>query len=412
MRSPSSPAVRVPRADPELRRARAAGVAFFLVLGFGGGSWLVSLPVIERHVGVDHTLLGFILLCSGLGAVVGMQITGPLVDRFGPRRMLRITAVCYAATLLGPALARQPWQLFAAALVLGIGTGALDVSVNAHGVAVERRYGRPILASFHATFSLGGVLVAALGGRVLRTGWPPAAFLPAVAAVLVVASLAAGPFLLRPRPAVLGTGGADDEGPGSGPVRPARSAVLLLCALAALLMISEGVAYDWSALHLADVLGAPTDVAAWAYGAFSVSMTAGRFLADRVATRVGSVRVIRYGALIGAAGLVLAAASISVPLSIAGWAVFGIGLCGTIPQIFTAAGNLDAGASGKGLSQVVGAGYVGVLAGPGLIGIATHFVPLNVALLMPVAFCVLAACGAGAVRRRAAVQEPVRTMER
>ncbi|MYV55899.1 MFS transporter, partial [Streptomyces sp. SID3212] len=73
------------------------------------------------------------------------------------------------------------------------------------------------------------------------------------------------------------------------------SRIWILAVLAFMLMLSEGVANDWSVLHVKDVLGAPASTAALAYGAFATAMTAGRLLTDRVAARVGPAAVLRYG---------------------------------------------------------------------------------------------------------------------
>ncbi|GAA2497353.1 hypothetical protein GCM10010393_31780 [Streptomyces gobitricini] len=155
-------------------------------------------------------------------------------------------------------------------------------------------------------------------------------------------------------------------------------------------MLCEGVANDWSVLHLEDVLGAPAATAAFAYGAFATTMTVGRLLADRVVARTGPVVVVRYGAAAAGAGLAVAALSPWVAPALVGWAVFGLGLSGCVPQLFSAAGHTDEDAAGAHVSRVAGLGYLGMLAGPAVIGPLTHLVPLNLALLLPVALCAAA----------------------
>ncbi len=165
-----------------------------------------------------------------------------------------------------------------------------------------------------------------------------------------------------------------------------------------MLMLCEGVANDWSVLHLRDVLDAPAATAALAYGAFSTAMTVGRLLADRVAARVGPVAILRYGATLAAAGLTVAALSPWTPSALLGWTLFGAGLSGCIPQLFSAAGHAEEAAAGVNVSRVAGLGYLGMLAGPTVIGPLTHLVPLNLTFFLPVAFCVVAVCAAGILR--------------
>ncbi|MGW8883446.1 MFS transporter [Streptomyces sp. NPDC055749] len=376
--------------DKALRGGRLATFAYFALNGFLMGMWIVHIPAIEDRAGISHAVLGWLLLLLGAGAFVGMQLVGPLTDRFGPRTVVPAGAALCSATLVLPGLATNAWTLGAALLLLGFGNGCLDVSMNAHAVQVERGYGRPVMSAFHATFSIGGVLAALVGARALGWNLSPVVTLGTMAVLGLLVAVLAAPALLRPEP-------VSDAVAESGEIRrggtPRR--IWMLAALALMLMLCEGVANDWSVLHLRDVLDAPAATAALAYGAFATAMTVGRLLADRVAARFGAVAVLRHGSAVAAAGLTVAALSPWIPLALAGWTVFGIGLSGCIPQLFSAAGHADQDAAGANVSRVAGLGYIGMLAGPAVIGPLTHFVPLNLTFFLPVAFCVVAACTAG-----------------
>ncbi|MFI1680803.1 MFS transporter [Streptomyces sp. NPDC020607] len=379
-----------------LRAGRLATFAYFALNGFLMGMWIVHIPAVEDRAGISHAVLGWLLLLLGAGAFVGMQIVGPLTDRLGARIVVPVSAALCAAAVVLPGLATNVWTLGAALLALGLGNGCLDVSMNAHAVQVERGYRRPVMSAFHATFSIGGVLAALVGARTLSWGWSPAATLGAVAALGVVAAAVSAPALLRPEP---GSVPLPESPTPSRRGTPRR--IWVLAALALMLMLCEGVANDWSVLHLRDVLDAPAATAALAYGAFATAMTIGRLLADRVAARYGPVAILRYGAAVAAVGLTVAALSPWIPLALTGWTVFGAGLSGCIPQLFSAAGHADPEAAGVNVSRVAGLGYLGMLAGPAVIGPLTHFVPLNLTFFLPVAFCAVAACAAGILRETA-----------
>jgi MFS family permease len=376
--------------ERSLRAGRVATFVYFALNGFLVGMWVVHIPAVEHRVGIGHAVLGWLLLLLGAGAFVGMQIVGPLADRFGARTVVPVSAALCGAAVVLPGLATNVWTLGAALLAFGFGNGCLDVSMNAHAVQVERSYRRPVMSAFHATYSIGGVLAALVGARTLSWGWNPASTLGAVAVLGLAVAAAAAPALLRRAPVA--------EAPGGPSPRRTPRRVWLLAVLALMLMLCEGVANDWSVLHLRDVLKAPAATAALAYGAFSTAMTAGRLLADRVATRFGPVAILRYGACLAALGLAVAALSPWVVLALAGWAVFGTGMSGCIPQLFSAAGHTDQNAAGANVSRVAGLGYLGMLAGPAIIGPLTRLVPLNVTFFLPVAFCVVAACAAGILR--------------
>ncbi|MET9652800.1 MULTISPECIES: MFS transporter [unclassified Streptomyces] len=378
-----------------LRNARVATFVYFALNGFLLGMWVVHIPAVAHAVGIGHAVLGWLLLLLGLGAFAGMQLAGPLTDRLGARTVVPLGAALCSAAVVLPGLAFDTWTLGAALLLLGFGNGCLDVSMNAHAVQVESGYGRPVMSAFHATFSLGGVLAALIGARTLDRGMAPAVTLAAAAVLgLVVAGVTARALL----PAAARAATAEDAGTGTPAGRRTPRRIWILAALALMLMLCEGVANDWSVLHLRDVLDAPAATAALAYGAFSTAMTAGRLLADRLTGRFGPVAILRHGSAIAALGLTAAALSPWIPLALAGWAVFGAGLSGCIPQLFSAAGHADSDAAGVNVSRVAGLGYLGMLAGPAVIGPLTHLVPLNLTFLLPVAFCVVAAGAAGILR--------------
>ncbi|WP_371483761.1 MFS transporter [Kitasatospora sp. NBC_00315] len=389
--------------ERSLPTARLATFAYFILNGFLMGMWIVHIPTVEHRAGIGHGTLGWLLLLLGAGAFAGMQIVGPLTDRFSARAVVPVAAALCSAALVLPGFAGGPWTLGGALLVLGFGNGCLDVAMNAHAVQVERGYGRPVMSAFHAAFSIGGVLAALLGAGTLGRGWSPGATLAVVAGVGLVAAAVAAPGLLAPEPAPAAAPAGDGDGARTRRGTPRR--IWVLAALALMLMLCEGVANDWSVLHLRDVLDAPAATAALAYGAFAAAMTAGRLLADRVAGRFGPVAVLRFGSVLGGAGLTLAALSPWIAPALIGWTVFGIGLSGCIPQLFSAAGHADPAAAGANVSRVAGLGYLGMLAGPAVIGPLTHVVPLNLAFFLPVAFCAVAAVAAGTLR--AAPPEPL-----
>ncbi|MCX5195293.1 MFS transporter [Streptomyces sp. NBC_00249] len=381
-----------------LRSARRATFGYFALNGFVMGMWIVHIPAVEHRTGATHATLGWLLLLLGAGAFAGMRLAGPLTDRFGARRAVPAGAVLCAAALVLPGLAADTPTLGAALLLLGFGNGCLDVAMNTHAVQVERGLGRPVMSAFHAVFSLGGVLAALAGALTLSLGLGAATTLGATAAVGCVLALLAAPALLPREPATAPEPrdpGGSRSGSRSG--SRARSRIRILAALAFALMLCEGVANDWSALHLRDAFGAPAATAALAYGAFATAMTVGRLLTDRLAARFGPVAVLRHGAGLAAAGLTLAVVAPGVPAALAGWTLFGAGLSGCVPQLFSAAGHADPQAAGANVSRVAGLGYLGMLAGPAVIGPLTRPVPLDAALLLPVACCAVAALAAKAL---------------
>ncbi|MEV0948221.1 MFS transporter [Rhodococcus sp. NPDC049939] len=377
-----------------LRRARVATFTLFGTCGFLFGMWVVHIPAIEAQTGIDHATLGTLLLVLGVGAIGGMQLSVPLADRVGSGRTAIIAGLALSITTIGPGLATGAWQLGFALIVFGFTMGAMDVSMNSHAVDVEKRYGRPIMAAFHALFSVGGAAGALLGASTLAAGWAPATALLAAGVIGIVTVTAISRWVLRDpvrRP--------DESATAEKAPRRLSIRVLVLGGIAFALMLSEGVANDWSALQVKEHLGTPDSVAALAFGAFSVMMTIGRLTADRVSGAFGPVAVIRYGMLIAATGILLVLISGQLALTIVGWALFGLGLSGSLPQIFTAAGNLGSSSASANLSRVVTIGYIGFLSGPAIMGWISQVIPLTAAMTVPLVCALVVAACSGAVRR-------------
>jgi len=379
-----------------LRAARVATFAYFAVNGFVMGTWVVHINVIARQAGVGTAMLGYLLLALGGSAFAGMRLCGPLNDRLGPRHVIPVSAALFSAAVVLPALAHNVWSLAGALAALGFSNGSLDVSMNTHAVKVEHRYRRPVMSAFHATWSLGGVLASIAGARTISWGWPIVPTFAVIAVLAAAASILASPALLADEADEATASGARRRATGAKPRVP--KGVWALAAVAMMVMLCEGVAYDWSTVHLRTVIHASAATSALAYGAYATAATAGRLIADRLAARIGPVALFRSGATLAGLGMVTVVLSHQATLAIAAWAAVGLGLSGCIPQLFTAAGGPDPGAAGANVARVAGLGYLGMLAGPAIIGPLTRVIALNLALVLPMALCFTAACAAGVLR--------------
>ena len=265
--------------------------------------------------------------------------------------------------------------------------------MNAQGVAVERRLGRPILNGFHGLWCVGlgagaGVAALAAGAHVR-----PLVQFAVVGGVIAAISTAALSGLLQDRasPPGAAAGHAHDAARD----RSSRAA-LVLGAIAFAAFCAEGSAMDWSAVYLREDVGAGSAVAATGLFAFSVSMALSRFAADRLAARIGSARLMRRSTLIAAAGLGIGLAVNRSPAAIAGFALFGAGLAPVVSTAFSAAGRLGGPSSSRLLGRVVTAGYIGSVLGPLIIGGVSQFASVRVALAVPVSLALAISLGSHA----------------
>lgn len=366
-----------------LEAARRALEVVFLTNGTLFATWAVNIPGVRDRLGLSEGQVGLALLAVGLGSLVTMPLTGGWTARFGSDRVTRLAAVLCMLMLLPPFLAPNLLTLVLALALLGATNGTLDVAMNAQGVTVERRLGRPIMSRLHAYFSLGGVLGAVVG-TLLVGRLPMTAHALLIVATTTLAGLLAGRLLLPDQNNTPG-----DPVPAASRARPRLSPpVLLLGGLCFLGMLSEGANYDWAALYFRDVLKVSGGNAGIGYAAFVATMTLGRWLGDRVRTRLGDEATVRGGALLTALGLALALL-VREPLpATLGFALSGLGLSNVVPVLYGAAGHALAG---RGIAQVATIGYTGFLLGPPLIGFIAGQIGLPAALGLALAGAALVA---------------------
>jgi len=377
---------------PEFRRARRAVLAVFALNGFALGGWFVRIPAVQDRLGIGEGLLGVALLGAAVGALLSMTVTGALISRLGSRRVVGATALLLPISLIPLALAPNVVALALALLLVGAANGALDVSMNSHAVAVEDRYGRRIMSSFHAAFSFGALAGSVLGGGVAYLG---VEVLPHFLVVFVLATLAAVPAYraLLPSNADAAEGGAPAF------ARPTR-ALFGLGVISFCVLLGEGAMSDWSAVYLDNALETGPGFAAAGYAAFSLTMALGRLFGDRLADRFGPTRLVRLCGAVAAVGLGVALAVGDPVFALVGFACAGAGFSVVFPLALSAAGQTDNVATGPALAAVSTAAYTGFLAGPPTIGFVAEVAGLGTALYLVVGLSTAVFLLGGTVRSK------------
>ncbi|WP_259464598.1 MFS transporter [Streptomyces sp. TLI_171] len=379
--------------------ARLALTAFFTVDGFLFAAWVVRIPDVRAQVAASHSALGLALLCISAGAVATMALVGRLCLRYGSRRVTVASVLVFALAVALPAHTHSVLALGAVLLLFGAGYGAANVAMNSAAVDLVAQLRRPVMPSFHAGYSLGGLLGAAVGGLLadrISAAWALAASAALGLAVTALAgtALLRAPAAVRPQPA--GTTGAPASARLSG---HARLLVVLLGLTALCTAYGEGALADWATLHLTDDVHATTALAATGYAAFAFAMTAGRLSGTWLSERLGQTRVMLFGGLAACLGMATAALAPSVPVVLAGFVLVGLGLANVFPLAIAQAG---ATAGPQGVATASTLGYAGMLIGPPVIGFLADALSLPAALLTVAATSALAGLLALTVRRHRA----------
>jgi len=383
---------------------------FFALDGFVFAGWVVRIPAVKADVHASAGVLGLTLLCVSAGAIITMGPVGRLCLRFGTHKVTLAAATLLCVGVALPAQVHSAAGLGAVLLLFGTGFGAMNVALNSAAVDLIAVIRRPVMATFHAAYSLGGLLGAALGG-LLATRLSAAAHLGLMAALgLAVTAALAAPLLrhhVPPAPRTTGTPSADPGTStadtvtaGTASAANAARGPLLLVLLFGLVALcdayGEGALADWGTLHLTADVHASASVAAAGFGVYSLAMTAGRLSGTRLIERFGPTRIMVGGSAVATVGMLVAALSPWLPAVLAGFLLVGIGLANIFPLAINGAGTLN---GPKGVATASTLGYGGMVLGPPVIGFLAQLMGLPRALLSVALLAALSGVAALAVRR-------------
>jgi len=401
--SPTAPAA-------PLRRARVAVAALFLTNGALLANLLPRYPEIKAALGLANSTYGLALAAFPAGAILAGLAAAGLIRRLGSARLAVLGTALTGLGLLLAAWAPSAALLGLALLVAGGCDAITDVAQNAHGLRVQRRYGRTIINSFHAVWSVGAVLGGSMAAAAIALDIPLRWHLLGSGILFAIVALVALRFALP---------GHDEEdhlpdplapdasaGVDAAPAAPARTNGRLPLVLAALVLIAIGGALvedsgnSWATLYLSRDLGAPATIAAIGYISLVGAQFVGRLLADGLVDRLGQRAVARGGGAIIALGMGTALAVPSVPGTIAGFALAGLGSASLVPAAMQQADDLPGLRPGTGLTVVSWLMRLGFLASPPVVGLVADSAGLRAGLLVVPLAGLLVVLLAGVLPRR------------
>ncbi|MCF0054978.1 MFS transporter [Dyadobacter sp. CY356] len=357
--------------DKRTKAARRASLLIFLVCGIGLSSWAPMVPFAKTNLGLDDAALGLVLLSLGAGAILTMPFTGFFINKFGSRKVMLAAAIMIAIALPILLLTKSAWELAAVLFIFGAAIGSIDVAMNSHAVLVQEKYGRHIMSSFHGMFSLGG-LAGSIGlGFLIKMGLLPSVAAVSISVMLVVIAGSQYQYLFAK---------AEEKSVDSFSFSLPTGPVVALGLMCFVFFLAEGALLDWSAVFLQFNRNFEPSMAGLGYAVFSVSMAVMRLTGDNIIHKIGSSKVVLYGALVAAAGYFIAVLIPWPGAALIGFALVGLGAANVVPVFFTAAGNVPGIAPSVSLPAVTTLGYMGQLAGPAMIGFIADAFSLSIAL--------------------------------
>ncbi len=392
-----------------LRSPRWAVTAMFILNGTLYGSWAARIPSLKQSFDLSAGDLGLLLLLMSGGAIAAFPVSGGLTDRFGAAKVTLVCAVvcCVSIALVGysPVIT----MLCVAVVLFGGGLGAMDVAMNAWAAEVERDYGRSIMSSFHAFFSVGAGIGAGLGAIAAWEGisyghqffsftliLSPLIWFSALPNVFSPSKEQLIPQKDKPEPET-----TKPKGPRLIMPRLAmpRGALLVVALVAFSCAVGEGAMADWSAVFLTSVIKVGEGQAAFGYTVFSITMVAMRFVGDCLIIRFGPVNILRFcggAALIGSS---ITATASGLWMTYLGLALMGVGYSIVFPLVFSRAANSKQLSPGVAIASVATFSYGGLLLGPPLIGFIAEISSLRFAFGLFVLLALVVVVGSVAFRQ-------------
>ncbi|WP_338299540.1 MFS transporter [Pandoraea sputorum] len=383
--------------------ARAATMALLFCSGFLYATWGVHVPTVKAMFALNDASLSVAMFAVAGGAIVTMSRMARWVGRAGSQRASLHSGIALALTSALILSMPSYWGLVGWLALYGAANATYDVAVNAQAATLEARYRKPIMASLHGCFSLGGMAGALAGGAWLAHHGSPQWHIGLAALGCAVVIVVGARFMQRdmmPGEAPVlqagagegSEGGEGGEGPHKHTPPPALDEVSRrklhrkltgFGILAFLGLVVEGAMYDWTAVYMREVVLAQGAWIGAGYAAFSVGMAAGRFGGDPVRARMGGARLLRVSSLLCVGGVLLALFWREPAAVVAGFALAGLGLSNVMPVMFAASGEVARGAgmaSAEAIAVMAKLAYLGLLVGPVLIGAIAHGISLPFAL--------------------------------
>ncbi len=356
-------------------QARYATLSFFLAQGLCFSSWASRIPDIKEIFASDYLFYwGLILFLIPVGKFLAIPIAGYLVTKLSSSVMVRFSIAGYALSLLAIGWVPSIYLLGVFLFSFGIFWNLCDISLNTQGIAIERAYGRAIIASFHGGWSLAACLGALIGFGMIVWEVSPGYHFLLIALLIGIILLISGRYLTNDRPAE-STEKTKEKGEKPWYLKKPETLLLQLGLVGLFALVIEGAMFDWSGVYFESVLQVPKSLQI-GFLVFMVMMTVGRFLTNYAYGLWGKRRVLQLagtfifigffttGLLAGFFEGLIA----KVIVNSLGFMLVGLGISCIVPTNYSFVGAKSKTPVGIALTILSSISFIGSLIAPLLIG--------------------------------------------
>ena len=358
---------------------RIAVGAMFFMAGLCFASWTSRIVTIQHTLGLSYAALGAVLFSLPVGLMCSLPFSGLVITKIGSKRLLLGAALFYGLALVSLGLAQNTFQLVISLFCYGFAGNTINISVNTQAVAAESMYNKPIMASFHGLWSLGGFTGAAIGIFMIGHGISPFHHFIAILIIVIIGVVITSGYLHNDAATAKSSSSSKIS---LQTIIKLFIPLITLGTIAFCSMICEGAMFDWSNIYLKKVVLAPTSLVGVGFAAFMSTMALGRwFVADKFAHRYGLKRTLQVSGALTVTGLLTAVLFPWFYTTIAGFLLVGLGVCAIVPMVFSAAGKSKEMSPGVAITVVSTVGFVGFLVGPPVIGFVAGLATLRASFI-------------------------------
>ena len=352
-------------------KARIATNILFFLNGMSFASWASRIPDVKDFLKLGDAALGSVLFAMPIGSLSALPVAGIIINKFGSRRIALFSMLFYFISMPLLGNANSTFQLAIALFLFGFGGDMLNISMNVQAVNVEKIQERSIMSSFHAVFSIGFMIGAALGGFIANENISVFKHLTFMGTTDLLIGILIYQFLTK----------SDEQEDKAQPLFALPDRGLILLGIIAFCgMLSEGAMADWSTLYYKQILNNSKGFVTAGFTAFSVMMVVGRIFGDKIVNKFGLRKTLLINCLIVFIGMLVALIFIHPISVVVGFGITGLGLSTIVPLIYSEAGHSKTLSAGVALAAITTVGMGGFLLGPVFIGYISEFSSLRIAL--------------------------------
>lgn len=348
-------------------RVKVATAFFFFGMGFCFASWASRIPDIKTFLHLSEADLGSLLFAIPAGQILAMPLSGKVVTKYGSKKVSVIGLLLYSFLLIFAGFSNTVYELAFSLFLFGFFGNFCNIAVNTQGVITQQLLSKPIIGSFHGSWSLAGFTGALFGLIMISLHLKPFIHFILVFLIVVLIVVFNAPWLVKPK--------RKQKAKIPMETKPKASffkisdpnliwfGVICFCGMA-----SEGIMFDWSGVYFKDIIKAPENLVILGYTSFMISMASGRFLSDIFVEKIGPEKLLITSGIAISAGLYLAVIFPNVVSCTLAFMLVGFGVANVVPTIFNAAGKSEKVEPEMALTIVSGISFLGFLIGPPVIG--------------------------------------------